>query len=81
MRSKDVTLLVHKRPDDQWGWLLRMGDNVIARSGEPGYANITDCTEIADAVVSGFFADAERRQEGQAAAGEPGGAALGPGRA
>lgn len=58
-----ATRLVYKRKDGKWAWNLRANNGqIIATDGGQGYEKEADCRTIADAVVDGIYADAERKR-------------------
>jgi len=57
-----ATRLLYVRADGKWAWQLT-GDNgqVIATDGGQGYENEADARRMADRVVGGHYADAEKK--------------------
>lgn len=56
--------VVYQRTDCKWGWRL-VGDNnsdIIATDGSQGYENEGDARAMADKVISGHYADADKRR-------------------
>jgi hypothetical protein len=52
-----------ERADGRWGWHL-VGDNnsdIVATDGGQGYENAADAREMADKVIGGHYADAEKK--------------------
>lgn len=51
-------LEIYQRTDGRWAWRLRAGNGaIIATDGGQGYQNRSDCARIADAIVSGLYAE------------------------
>lgn len=54
--------LIYKRSDGKWAWNLKADNGyIVATDGGQGYENEEDCRTIADAVVSGMYAAAEKQ--------------------
>lgn len=51
-----------QRADRKWGWQL-LADNgkIIATDGNQGYESESFCREMADKVISGHYADADKK--------------------
>lgn len=60
MASNAVRLL-YKRADGKWAWNLKVNGRVVATDGSQGYENESDARDMAERVISGEFADADRR--------------------
>jgi len=71
MAANNVTRLVYKRRDNKWAWNLRVGSNIIATDGGQGYENFDDCKKMADAIISGYYADAEKKRRNEPSDGRP----------
>lgn len=56
-----ATRLVYVRADGKWAWSLTTNGNVVATDGGQGYENESDARDMADRIVSGEFADAEKK--------------------
>jgi uncharacterized protein YegP (UPF0339 family) len=53
--------LIYKRSDGKWAWqLTATNGQVIATDGGQGYENESDCRAMADAIISGKYADADK---------------------
>ena len=54
--------IVYERPDGKWGWRLK-GNNgqIIATDGNQGYESEDTCRKMADKIIGGAYADAEKR--------------------
>jgi uncharacterized protein YegP (UPF0339 family) len=51
-------LEIYQRADRRWAWRLRAGNGaIIATDGGQGYEKRADCARIADAVISGMYAE------------------------
>jgi uncharacterized protein YegP (UPF0339 family) len=54
--------LIYKRADGRWAWSLKSDNgDIIATDGGQGYENEADCREMADSIVGGDYADADRK--------------------
>lgn len=53
--------VLYTRSDGKWAWRLKVGGDVIAVDGSQGYENEKDCREMADRIVGGYYADADKR--------------------
>ena len=53
--------VLYKRTDGKWAWRLTSNGKVIATDGSQGYENESDARTIADRVVGGYYADAEKK--------------------
>lgn len=53
--------VLYKRTDGKWAWRLTVNDQVIATDGSQGYENESDARIMADRVISGYYADAEKK--------------------
>lgn len=56
-----ATRLLYKRSDGKWAWNLKVGGDIIATDGGQGYENEGDARKMADRVVEGYYADAEKK--------------------
>jgi uncharacterized protein YegP (UPF0339 family) len=57
-----ATRLIYTRADGTWAWQLTADNGkIIATDGSQGYKNESDCRAIADAVIGGDYADAEKK--------------------
>jgi len=55
--------VVYQRPDHKWGWRLKADNGqVIATDGGQGYENESDARYVADAILDGEYANADRRR-------------------
>lgn len=54
--------LVYKRADGRWAWNLTVNGRVVATDGNQGYENESDARQMADRIIGGEFADAERKR-------------------
>lgn len=54
--------VLYQRADCKWAWRL-VADNgqVIAVDGSQGYENEGDARKMADRVIGGYYADADKR--------------------
>lgn len=57
-----ATRLVYKRRDGKWAWNLKVNGRIVATDGSQGYENQADARAMADRVVGGEFADAEKKK-------------------
>ena len=53
--------VLYQRPDRRWGWRLKVNGQIIATDGNQGYENEADARQMADRVVSGHYANAEKK--------------------
>lgn len=60
-----ATRLVYKRKDGKWAWNLKVNGQIVATNGGQGYENQADARSMADRIVKGEFAGADktRREE------------------
>lgn len=57
-----ATRLLYRRDDGLWAWRLTADNGqVIATDGGQGYENEDDAREMANRVVTGHYADADRK--------------------
>ena len=49
------------RDDGKWAWHLKVNGRIVATDGSQGYENEDDARSMADRIVGGAFADAEKR--------------------
>lgn len=57
-----ATRLLYKRKDGKWAWNLKADNgDIIAVDGSQGYENEGDARSMADRIINGEFADADRR--------------------
>lgn len=52
--------ILYKRSDGKWGWRLEVNGRIVATDGGQGYENEDDARNMADRIIGGEFADAER---------------------
>jgi len=53
--------VLFQRDDKKWAWRLTADNTqVIATDGSQGYENVKDAEEMADRIIGGGFADAEK---------------------
>ncbi|WP_193614311.1 DUF1508 domain-containing protein [Nocardioides lijunqiniae] len=52
--------LVYKRKDGKWAWNLKVNGRIVATDGGQGYENQSDARGMADRIISGEFAEAEK---------------------
>jgi hypothetical protein len=50
-----------RRPDGKWAWQLVVEESIVATAGDQGYENEDDARDMADRIISGEFAAAEKR--------------------
>ena len=54
--------VIYERPDGKWGWRLKADNgNIIATDGGQGYDDQSFCRKMADAIIGGAYADAEKK--------------------
>lgn len=54
--------LVYKRKDGKWAWKLKADNGkIIATDGGQGYENEDDCRAMADAIIKGQYAGADKK--------------------
>jgi uncharacterized protein YegP (UPF0339 family) len=54
--------VVIEREDGTWGWHLTADNGqIIATDGNQGYVNEDDARKMADRIIGGEFADADKR--------------------
>lgn len=52
---------VYERADGKWGWRLKADNGqVVATDGNQAYESLAACEKMADAVVGGKYAGAEK---------------------
>jgi len=51
---------LYKRVDGKWAWRLEVNGRIVATDGSQGYENESDARSMADRIISGEFANAER---------------------
>lgn len=52
---------VYERADGKWGWRLKADNGqVVATDGNQGYESLASCEKMADAVVGGSYAHADK---------------------
>ena len=57
-----ATRLLYQRKDGTWAWHLEADNgDIIATDGSQGYKNEADARSMADRIISGEFADAEKK--------------------
>lgn len=59
--ATDAVRLLYKRADGKWAWNLKVNGRIVATDGSQGYENESDARDIADRIINGDFADADRR--------------------
>lgn len=52
--------ILYKRADGKWAWRLEANGRIVATDGGQGYENENDARNMADRIISGEFANAER---------------------
>ena len=52
--------VLYKRTDGKWAWRLEVNGRIVATDGSQGYENESDARSMADRIISGEFANAER---------------------
>jgi uncharacterized protein YegP (UPF0339 family) len=52
--------VVFQRVDCKWAWHLESNGRVIATDGNQGYENEADARDMADRIIGGEFAAAEK---------------------
>lgn len=57
-----ATRLVYKRKDGKWAWNLKVNGRVVATDGGQGYENQADARSMADRIIGGEFADADKKK-------------------
>ena len=55
-----ATRLVYKRKDGKWAWNLKVNGRIVATDGSQGYENLADARNMADRIIGGEFAGAEK---------------------
>jgi uncharacterized protein YegP (UPF0339 family) len=53
--------LVYRREDGKWAWHLTVNGRVVATDGSQGYENEGDARSMADRIIGGEFAGAEKK--------------------
>ncbi len=56
-----ATRLLFTRADGKWAWHLTVNGNVVATDGGQCNENESDARDMADRIISGEFADAEKK--------------------
>lgn len=52
--------ILYKRTDGKWAWRLEVNGRIVATDGSQGYENEDDARNMADRIITGAFANAER---------------------
>lgn len=53
--------VLYTRQDGKWAWNLVVNGRIIATDGGQGYENESEARRMADRVVEGHYADAEKK--------------------
>lgn len=53
--------LLYTRDDGKWAWNLKVNGRIVATDGGQGYENEADCRRMADRIIAGEFADADKK--------------------
>ncbi len=53
--------LLFTRTDGKWAWHLEVNGNIVATDGGQGYENEDDARDMADRVIAGEFAGADKK--------------------
>jgi uncharacterized protein YegP (UPF0339 family) len=54
--------VLYQRADKKWAWRLKADNGqVIATDGSQGYENENDARKMADAIIGGKYADADKK--------------------
>ncbi len=56
-----ATRLLYQRRDRKWAWNLTVNGNIVATDGSQGYENESDARDMADRIIAGDFATADKR--------------------
>lgn len=60
-QSQSVQRVLYTRPDGTWGWRLTVNGRIVATDGGQGYVDESRCRTMADRVIGGYYADADKR--------------------
>ena len=55
--------IVYKRSDGTWAWKLTVNGRIVATDAGQGYANEFAAREMSDRIISGTFANAEKKTD------------------
>lgn len=62
MADQKPQRVLYTRSDGKWAWRLTASNGqVIATDGGQGYENESDARQMADAIIGGAYANAEKR--------------------
>jgi len=53
--------VLYQQADKKWAWRLVSNGNIIATDGGQGYENEADARNMANKIIGGEYADAEKR--------------------
>ncbi len=53
--------LIYRRADGKWAWNLKVNGRIVATDGSQGYENENDARSMAERIINGEFADADRQ--------------------
>lgn len=56
-----ATRLLYKRTDGKWAWNLTVNGNIVATDGGQGYENEDDARAVAERVIQGHYANADKK--------------------
>jgi uncharacterized protein YegP (UPF0339 family) len=51
---------LYTRSDGKWAWQLKVHGKIVATDGSQGYENEADARSMADRIIAGEFADADK---------------------
>ena len=58
--ASNAKRLLYRRADGKWAWNLTVNGKIVATDGSQGYENEADARQMAERIITGEFADAER---------------------
>lgn len=62
LQSEMAIRLLYQRNDDKWAWQLKADNgDIIATDGGQGYNDEGEARKMADAIIGGNYANADKR--------------------
>lgn len=59
--AKSIERVLYTRSDGKWAWRLVVNGNIVATDGSQGYDNESDCRQMADRVIGGYYSEAQKK--------------------
>lgn len=60
-QASSVQRVLYTRADGKWAWRLTVNGRVVATDGSQGYEDESRCRTMADRIIGGYYADADKR--------------------